>query len=115
MSLKYLEIMETPTASMNITLNGTFDVVDKATVNVAVDAPTAKLIITDTAEKDVLNYATAQVVDTNLIPSNIKAGVTILGVTGTAEVVIPVTDVPEEKSTNVIYNETDGRYYGWED
>lgn len=47
--------------------------------------PTGKLAITGTAEVDVAAYATAQVVDENLIAGNIKKDVTILGVTGTLE------------------------------
>jgi hypothetical protein len=47
--------------------------------------PTGKKTITGTAEVDVANYATAQVVDENLIAGNIKKGVTILGVEGTYE------------------------------
>lgn len=41
--------------------------------------------ITDTAEVDVTAYASAQVVDENLVAGNIKKDVTILGVTGTYE------------------------------
>ena len=44
--------------------------------------PTGKIEITNTKETDVSNYATAQVVDANLLPKNIKDGVIILGVTG---------------------------------
>ena len=47
--------------------------------------PTGKKEITDTEETDVSAYATAQVVDANLIAGNIKKDVTILGVTGTYE------------------------------
>lgn len=47
--------------------------------------PTGNKEITDTAETDVAAYATAQVVDANLIAGNIKKDVTILGVTGTLE------------------------------
>lgn len=47
--------------------------------------PTGNVEITDTAEVDVTKYATAQVVDANLIAGNIKKDVTILGVTGTYE------------------------------
>ena len=45
--------------------------------------PTGKKEITTTAEVDVANYATAQVVDVNLIAGNIKKDISILGVTGT--------------------------------
>ena len=44
--------------------------------------PSGKITITNTAEVNVANYATAQVTDTNLNASNIAAGITILGITG---------------------------------
>lgn len=47
--------------------------------------PTGKKTLTNTTETDVAAYATAQVVDANLIAGNIKKDVTILGVTGTYE------------------------------
>lgn len=47
--------------------------------------PSGKKTITSTAETDVTNFATAQVVDSNLVASNIKKNVSILGVTGTLE------------------------------
>lgn len=47
--------------------------------------PTGKKSITDMTETDVAEYATAQVVDANLVAGNIKKDVTILGVTGTLE------------------------------
>lgn len=46
-------------------------------------APTGKKTITNTSETDVAEYATAQVVDSNLTAGNIKKDVEILGVTGT--------------------------------
>lgn len=45
--------------------------------------PSGNINITNTSQTDVTNYATAQVVDANLIAANIADGVTILGVTGT--------------------------------
>lgn len=45
--------------------------------------PTGKKTITNTSETNVAEYATAQVVDSNLKPGNIKKDVVILGVTGT--------------------------------
>lgn len=45
--------------------------------------PEGKLEITSTAEVNVYDYATAQVVDENLIADNIKEDVEILGITGT--------------------------------
>lgn len=47
--------------------------------------PTGKKEITSTAEVNVANYATAQVVDADLIAGNIKKDVDILGVVGTYE------------------------------
>ena len=47
--------------------------------------PTGKINITDTNETNVTNYATAQVVDSNLTAENIKKNTTILGITGTYE------------------------------
>ena len=47
--------------------------------------PTGNINITNTNQTDVTNYATAQVVDSNLTAGNIKKDVSILGVTGTYE------------------------------
>ena len=47
--------------------------------------PVGNIDITTTDVVDVTNYATAQVVDDNLIASNIKNNITILGITGTFE------------------------------
>lgn len=47
--------------------------------------PTGKKEITSTAEVDVASYATAQVVDEDLVAGNIKKDVDILGVVGTYE------------------------------
>lgn len=47
--------------------------------------PSGKINITSTAEVDVAAYATAQVVDANLVATNIKKDVVILGITGTYE------------------------------
>lgn len=77
----------TPTGTKTITENGeNIDVAQyaKATVNVP-NPSTGKLEITGTAEVDVTAYASAQVVDANLIAGNIKKDVTILGVTGSYE------------------------------
>lgn len=77
----------TPTGTKSITENGeAIDVTEYAKVNVNVPNPsTGKVEITGTAEVDVTQYASAQVVDANLIAENIKKDVTILGVTGTYE------------------------------
>lgn len=47
--------------------------------------PSGKKVITSTTETDVTNFATAQVVDSNLVASNIKKDISILGITGTLE------------------------------
>ena len=45
--------------------------------------PSGNLNITDTNVKNVSTFATAQVVDSNLVSENIKSGTSILGVEGT--------------------------------
>lgn len=45
--------------------------------------PQGKITLNDTSEYDVTQYATAQIVDENLLASNIKKGVLILGIKGT--------------------------------
>ena len=77
----------TPTGTKSITENGEdIDIAQYATVTVNVPNPsTGKVEITGTSEVNVTAYATAQVVDANLIAENIKKDVTILGVTGTYE------------------------------
>lgn len=47
--------------------------------------PTGNINITDTNVTDVTNYATAQVIDANLVAENIKKNVSILGVLGEFE------------------------------
>lgn len=47
--------------------------------------PTGNINITDTNATDVTNYATAQVVDADLVAENIKKDVNILGIIGTFE------------------------------
>lgn len=47
--------------------------------------PSGKKTITSTDETDVTNFAIAQVVDSNLVASNIKKDISILGIIGTLE------------------------------
>lgn len=62
--------------------------------------PSGKKTITSTAETDVTNFATAQVVDDNLVASNIKKGVSILGITGTFEATLPTLNAPTISLSN---------------
>lgn len=71
--------------------------------------PTGKKEITSTAEVNVTSYATAQVVDEDLVASNIKKDVDILGVVGTYEPEAPVSDfstavVTVNSSTQIAYS-----------
>lgn len=54
--------------------------------------PTGKKEITSTAEVNVASYATAQVVDEDLVAGNIKKDVDILGVVGSYEPEVPASD-----------------------
>ena len=47
--------------------------------------PTGNIEITTTEQVSVAGYATAQVIEPNLVAENIKKGVSILGVVGTLE------------------------------
>lgn len=73
--------------SKNINANGTVDTTlnNSVVVNVPSVTPTGNINITSTAQTDVSAYATAQVVDADLVASNIKKDVDILGVVGTYE------------------------------
>lgn len=64
--------------------------------------PTGNINITDTSSTNVTNYATAQVVDANLVASNIKNGVSILGVSGSYD---PQPDL-ETKTVTYTANDT---------
>lgn len=77
-------------SSKKITANGKHDVREYIVTEVDVPNPsTGKLTITSTAEVDCSEYATAQVSDEHLVAENIKAGVTILGITGNYEGTTP--------------------------
>lgn len=75
--------------------------------------PTGKKEITSTAEVNVASYATAQVVDEDLVAGNIKKDVDILGVVGSYEPEAPASDFStanvnftiEESVTNAFYIE----------
>lgn len=76
------------TSALSVTANGTYTAPTGTAYNhVAVSVPnpsTGKVSITNTNEVDVTNYATAQVVDANLVADNIAEGVSILGIVGTS-------------------------------
>ena len=67
------------------TANGTYDTTTNNEVVVAVPQPSGNINITDMQSTNVANYATAQVVDADLVAGNIKKDVNILGVVGTYE------------------------------
>lgn len=76
--------------SLSVTENGTYTAqsghaYNPVVVNVPSVTPTGNINITSTAQTDVSAYATAQVVDADLVASNIKKDVDILGVVGTYE------------------------------
>lgn len=68
--------------------------------------PTGKKEITSTAEVNVASYATAQVVDEDLVAGNIKKDVDILGVVGSYEPEAPASDY----STANVTIEASGEY-----
>lgn len=71
-----------------ITTDNTFGtqlIADGLAESVTTVEPTGKKTIDSTAEVDVSLYASAQVVDADLVAGNIKKDVNILGVTGTYE------------------------------
>lgn len=78
----------TPTKSQQIITPTTGKYLSKVTVNTIPDnyiIPSGTVEITDTNLTGVTRYENAQVVDSSLIPGNIKKGEIILGVTGTYE------------------------------
>lgn len=76
-----------PQGKITITANATgINVKQYAEADVNVPNPsTGKLEITTTSEVNCSAYATAQVVDQNLVAGNVKKDVTILGITGSYE------------------------------
>lgn len=71
--------------SVTKTSNGTYDTTLNNEVVVNVPQPSGNINITGTSQVDVSAYATAQVVDADLVAGNIKKDVNILGVTGSLE------------------------------
>lgn len=90
----------------NNTLNGVSTIKVKDADNTSIyDSfvyPEGKKNLTNTTETDVSNYATAQIVEANLIASNIKKDVSILGVTGSMQ------GAKEEQNKTVTFN-SDGQ------
>lgn len=81
-----IERTVTPTKSQQIVTPDDGYYLSKVTVNAIPSSyiiPSGKINITNTSVINVSKYATAQIVDSNLVKGNIKNGVSILGVTGT--------------------------------
>lgn len=76
-----------PEGTRTIIYNGTYDVNRYAKVNVNVDTliPEGTADITTTEPVNVYYQAYAQVKDDNLIPENIRKGISVLGITGTLD------------------------------
>ena len=76
---------------------------DVATAVEALKDPTGNINITNTNSVNVSDYATAQIVDANLIAENIKKDITVLGITGTHESgIIPTGKITiTENDTNI--------------
>ena len=77
-------------------------------------APSGNIDITSTEQTNVAEYATAQVVDENLVAGNIKKDVEILGVTGTFEGGLAPYSATLFlfNGTNIAITEDDGVYVG---
>ena len=71
--------------------------------------PSGKKEITSTAEVNVASYATAQVVDEDLVAGNIKKDVDILGVVGSYEPEAPASDF--STATITMVNHATGNFY----
>lgn len=76
-------------ATKKISENGKYDTIQNSKVDVKVEGggpePQGNVEITTTQQVNVAGYATAQVVDEDLKPENIKKDVVVLDVTGTLE------------------------------
>lgn len=109
---------------LEVTKNGTIDLDSTITLNkklplgITVDVktfPTGTINIENTEVVDVAEYATAQIVAQDLLPENIKEGVTILGVTGTAPSESTTTDTYAKSLRARVANSTSIKYLfsGW--
>ena len=103
------------TSTAKTTSEAIAEVAESVEDNIVV--PTGKIDITSTAEVDVTDYASAQVVDADLIATNIKKDVNILGVTGSYEggtdldVVLQTIEMQSFTMT-AEYSENAGYYLG---
>ncbi len=91
---------ETSEVKKAVTIDG-----DGAETNIQGVTPTGKKEITSTAEVNVASYATAQVVDEDLVAGNIKKDVDILGVVGSYEPEVPASDFSTAEVT-IVKSET---------
>ena len=100
---------------LTILANGLYNTLLYGSVDVNVPGlvPTGRITINDLLVTDVSQYAEAQVVDSDIISDNIKAGINILGVTGSYEGTSHILAGPVDPTED---NGSDGdvylKYYG---
>lgn len=115
--------------SLDILSNGVYNVDGKETVNVKVNGGSVSLqdktvsptvsqqIIESDDGYDGLNTVTISAVtasiDSNIIASNIKKGVSVLGVDGTYEDISVQLSIPSSKVTEIV--KVDDKLYLWRD
>lgn len=115
--------------SLDILSNGVYNVDGKETVNVKVNGGSVSLqdktvsptvsqqIIESDDGYDGLNTVTISAVtasiDSNIIASNIKKGVSVLGVDGTYEDISVQLSIPSSKVTEIV--KVDNKLYLWRD
>ena len=115
--------------SLDILSNGVYNVDGKETVNVKVNGGSVSLqdktvsptvsqqIIKADDDYDGLNTVTISAVtasiDSNIIASNIKKGVSVLGVDGTYEDISVQLSIPSSKVTEIV--KVDDKLYLWRD
>lgn len=115
--------------SLDILSNGVYNVDGKETVNVKVNGGSVSLqdktvsptvsqqIIEADDDYDGLNTVTISAVtasiDSNIIASNIKKGVSVLGVDGTYEDISVQLSIPSSKVTEIV--KVDDKLYLWRD